>query len=277
MNRPENSARFRTMKRGLLLLGCLLISFSFVRTGASEDMDSLLEDIRAIEFNHIHYNTPRADYFRYIEGSIPVLISAPHGTRHYRRCGGDGFWKDEDAYTSSLAIKLGQLTGAHVLYAKYKAAEDPNSDPDCGYKALLQEKVRAHGIGFVLDLHGAAASRDFRVDVGTLSDTPEGCSCVAFKPLIAKAFRGIEERLFNKQFKAAEQGTITSFVKRELGIEAAQFEINACCRVVQSRSSPSRTAREEDIIDMITRFRRMILEISEAIEKNRASVEARKR
>ncbi len=131
---------------------------------------------------------------------IPILISAPHGAKHYRRGDGKGHWKKEDAYTSSLAIALGQLTGAHVLYAKYKAGEDPNSDPACGYKDFLRKAVHEHNIRFVIDLHGAGSSQPFKIDVGTITDFPEECSCPTFRPIIEKALQGFEEHAFNKHF-----------------------------------------------------------------------------
>ena len=65
-------------------------------------MDAILQDIRNIEFSRIDYNRESEDYFEIIEGEIPVLLSAPHGAKHYR----NGSFKEEDEYTASLAIKL---------------------------------------------------------------------------------------------------------------------------------------------------------------------------
>jgi hypothetical protein len=245
------------------------------RPALGEEMNSLLEEIKEIEFTHIKYDEQRADYFRYIEGHIPILVSAPHGARHYRRSCGEGCWKKEDAYTSSLAIKLGQLTGAHVLYAKYKAGEDPNSDVRSAYKDFLRRAVKEHDIRFVADLHGASGSHPFKIDVGTVSDTPEECSCPTLRPIIQKAFQGFEGQIFNKHFAASGCGTITSFVRNDLGIEAAQFEINARYRMVESRSNPTRKAREQDILDMVGRLEGLIMDITDKI--NRGSVEAMKR
>ena len=227
-------------------------------------MNNLLEEIKKIEFSMIKCDEQSADYYRYIGGQIPILISAPHGAKHYRTHEGGGYWKKEDAYTSSLAIKLGQLTGAHVIYAKYKAVEDPNSDVRSAYKDFLRNVVEEHGIKFVIDLHGACGSQPFKVDVGTVSDTPEESSCPTFKPIIQRAFQGFEEHVFNKHFAAGGCGTITSFARNDLGIEAAQFEINARYRIVESRSNPSFKASEQDVLDMVGRLEQMILDINEA-------------
>lgn len=247
-----------------LFLPLLLL---FNRTGSCEEMTNLFEEIKKIEFTVIRCDEQNADYFRYVGGRIPILISAPHGAKHYRKRDGGGYWKKEDAYTSSLAIKLGQLTGAHVMYAKYKAGEDPNSDARSAYKDFLKSVVKERGIKFVVDLHGACGSQPFKIDVGTVSDAPGESSCPTFRPIIQKAFQGFEEHVFNKHFAAGGSGTITSFARNDLGIEAAQFEINARYRIVESRSSPGLRASEQDVLDMIGRLERMILDVNESIVK----------
>ncbi len=263
------SMAFRSSVRKAVFLvafsfACLLF---FNKTAPCQEMKSLPEEIKNIEFAVIRCDEESPDYYRYIEGRIPILISAPHGAKHYRRWGGEGYWKKEDAYTSSLAIKLGQLTGAHVMYVKYKTGEDPNRDIHCAYKDFMRKVVQEHGIKFVLDLHGACGSQPFKVDVGTVSDVPRESSCPTFRPIIQKAFLGFEEPVFNKHFGAAGCGTVTSFVKNDLGIEAAQFEINARYRIVESRSNPGLTANEQDLIEMVGRLERMILDISAAMSK----------
>ncbi len=116
-----------------------------------------------------------------------------------------------------------------------------------------------------------AASQPFKIDVGTITDFPEECSCPTFRPIIEKALQGFEEHAFNKHFAAGGCGTITSFARNDLGIEAAQFEINARYRIVQSRSNPAIRAREQDVLDMIARLQRMILDINECNKEDRQS------
>ena len=154
------------------------------------------------------------------------------------------------------------------MYAKYKTAEDPNSDTSSAYKDFLKKVVIGHDIKFVVDLHGACGSQPFKVDVGTMSDAPGECSCPTFRPIIQKAFQDFEEHVFNKHFAASGCGTITSFARNDLGIEAAQFEINARYRIVESRSNPGLKANEQDVLDMIGRFEGMILTINDVIEGN---------
>ena len=135
---------------------------------------SILRDIRAIEFEQIRYDNEGDDYFEVIEGNIPILLSAPHGARHLRQ----GTWKGEDEYTSSLAIKLGELTGAFVIFVKNKTEEDSNWLPHTRYKDAIRQVVHERGIGFLADIHGADIRRNYKVTVGIIDEKAmERCSC----------------------------------------------------------------------------------------------------
>src|SRR5512143_970237 len=102
----------KCMRSVALLIPFLLLAG---RPASSGEMKNLLDEIRNIELSTIKIDEQHPDYYDYIEGRIPILISAPHGAKHYRKEKGKGYWKKEDAYTSSLAIELGRLTGAHVI------------------------------------------------------------------------------------------------------------------------------------------------------------------
>ena len=226
-------------------------------------MGNLIEDIRQTELRDIKYNEQSEDYVGYIKGRIPILISAPHGAKHYRTK--ENRWKAEDAYTGALAIELGRMTGAHVMFTKNKTVEDPNSDRTCRYKDLLKKVVEENGIKFVVDLHGTAWDEPFKIDVGTISNSLKHSSCPTYRPLILNAFSGFDKEIFNKRFRAQAPGTITCFARNDLGIEAAQIEINARYRMIQGRSVHSFRAREEDVLDLVGRLERLILDIETKI------------
>lgn len=226
----------------------------------------IVEDVQKIELQEIRCNEQKDDYFGYIRGRIPVLISAPHGAKHYRLS--ERQWKAEDAYTSAFAIKLGELTGAYVIYTRNKANEDPNSDVHCRYKDFLRKVVKENGIKFIVDIHGASRDRKFKIDVGTMDNMTERSSCPTFMPLIESAFRDFDDGTFNKHFHAKGLGTITYFARNDLGIEAAQFEINALYRIMESRSNPAAKAKEQDVRDIMGRMQGMISDIDEKIARD---------
>ena len=256
-------------------------------------MNKTLEEIRKIEFEKIDYHTLSDDYFDVIEGKIPILISAPHGARHLRptiKKQGDKWkvqdvWKEEDEYTSSIAIKLGQMTGAHVIYVKNKTIEDPNHEKVSKYKIAIKEIIKDHDIKFLADIHGAKSSRDFKVCVGTRYDEKEKCSCRTYKDIIENTLKEFQEgQIFNRtNFKAKDDVTVTSFAKKVCGIESAQFEINEKYRIIERKpdsskaiagTEPNFKADEKDVSELFNHLKEMILKINEAIEQKKRSFNA---
>ncbi|MGD0229323.1 MAG: hypothetical protein ABSC19_03055 [Syntrophorhabdales bacterium] len=229
-----------------------------VKAGRRELTCGILDEMRQIEFTRIDYDEEASPYYGYVKGSIPILISAPHGAKHYRAA--EGKWRDEDAYTSSLAMVLGRLTGAHVLYVLAKTTEDPNNDVGTAYKEAMKKIVEENGIGFVLDLHGADGRRPFKVDFGIMHAPGPSCSCPSHCDAIGRIFAG-PGPLFNQHFSARGEGTITCFARKGLGIESAQLEINANYRIVEGKSTGFK-ADPRNILDLVGRLRGLIQAIN---------------
>lgn len=234
----------------------------------------IVGEMKEIEFRHIHYDEISAEPYAFLKGEIPVLVSAPHGAKHFRQ----DRWKSEDEYTSSLAIVLGRLTGAHVLYTRNKSPEDPNWDEPSVYKALLAGIVQQYGIRFVIDLHGSYMERPYKIDVGIITSNPGKSSCPTYRETLQEVFADFQQPLFNQSFSARGGRTITSFCKRELGIEAAQFEINARYRVLEEKGvageRPFR-ASDENVVAMVLRIAQTIQRINEKIKEEDSPLPAR--
>ncbi len=262
MQRP-----FRMISAVLVAGAALLLPLEARKADCREPNVLILEEMRQIEFTQIDYDEEASPYYGYIKGSIPVLISAPHGARHFRKA--DGVWKKADAYTSSLAIVLGRLTGAHVLFVKNKTGEDPNNDAGTSYKEALEKAVKENGIKFVLDLHGSHARRPFKIDVGIMDNSRSLCSCPSYRDIMEKVFAGFESPVFNQRFSAGAKGTITCFARNSLGIEAAQIEINANYRIVESKSTGFR-ADPRNVLELVMRLQRVIMAINEQMSKDGA-------
>lgn len=245
---------------------------------SSQSPDQLLEEIRRIEYDEIQYDKESLDYFGFIKGKIPILISAPHGAEHFRRR--ENRWKGEDEYTASLAIELGKLTGAYVIYVKNKTWEDPNNDPSSKYKKAVAKAVKQYHIKFLMDLHGSDERRPYKVDIGIISNQAGRSSCPTYKKIIQEAFSGFEPKIFNQKFCANDACTMTFFAKNELGIQAAQIEINAKYRIVDRKPDSAKAkagiephfkANGKDVLALITRLERMIVGIDRIVENNTLS------
>ncbi len=195
----------------------------------------------------IEYKNPppsgKPDYC-YLPGSIPILISAPHGAAHIRR----GSLKEEDEFTAGMTRLLAERTGAHAIYAWRKSTTDPNFDRGAPYKLALREVVNRARIFFVLDLHGCAPDRTFGIALGSM----RGRSCPVQLPYILKTFedhgfspssRGLFFLDVDRAFPGSggdHQETVTRYAVDTLGVAALQVELNAYLRVPRRRADAAR-------------------------------------
>lgn len=216
--------------------------------------DTWAQRISHFEAAQVRYSDdplPGQAPFRYDAGTRPVLISAPHGARHWR----EDHWKMQDGYTAALAHVLAEYTGAHALYTVRRIRPDPNYDDDCDYKRTLAKLLRDYGIRLVLDLHGARFDRPFGVALGTI----ESHSCPDYEAGIIRAFaaQGFRpdplhflDRLALNQPDyrgGVRQRTVTRFVWEQCRINAAQIELNAHLRVV-SNAMPNTFTFTPDLV-----------------------------
>lgn len=208
----------------------------------SMKVNVLLERLITLEADVLYqeYATEKEPEFAYRLGSIPVLVSAPHGAAHMRK----GKYKGEDEYTAAFARLLGEETGAHCIYARRKSKTDPNVSEGVPYKVLTRQICEENEIKFVLDLHGMWPHHEAGIELGTR----KGRSCPEQKELILHSLRASgftlesEEKLFRLRIDSHFSGNgspvrepIVKFVSEKLSIPAAQFEINAHNRIVVRR------------------------------------------
>jgi len=252
-------------------------------------MPDIIEEIRKIEFERIDYQTFSDDYFGIMKGKIPILISAPHGARHLRptfekpeKTPGkptiDAVWKEEDEYTSAIAVKLGELTGAHVIYVKNKTIEDPNLEKGCKYKLALKRLIKGYGIKFVADIHGIDIARNHKLSVGIIDEKDmTKCSCPNLKPVIEAPLKHLQHPLFNLEgFKAEGKSTVTYFASKICKTEDAQFEIRADFRIIERKADSSKAislpdpdwmckAKPKEVLEMVKALETMINAINQTI------------
>ncbi len=179
-----------------------------------------------------------------LEGSQPILISAPHSAQHWRH----GQWKQEEEYTAALGYLLHQETGAHFIFGQYLLNPDPHDDDDKGhYKRRLDEVFASTPIRLVLDLHGARGDRDFGVAIGTIRGE-------TFDPYESRLIESFEQHGFRSDPECSLdrlvtnhprytggvlQPTITRYVWQQHHIPAAQIELISWVRIVERLSSAS--------------------------------------
>lgn len=193
-------------------------------------LNELLERASEIEMNLFpkHDRIENADLFIKFDGSLPVLLSAPHAVRHTRR----GKIKKSDRVTGTLALLLAEKTGCSALCLCRNYGGDPNYDEASPYKQELLAMIARLRPRIVLDLHGMASTR-LDIDVGTMW----GRSLNGRRDLVDRlksclAPYGLHKIVENKSFCAAHTHTITRLVSTENHppVSALQLEISGLYR-----------------------------------------------
>jgi hypothetical protein len=161
-------------------------------------------------------------WYKVIEGSSPIIITAPHATRPWRnskRRFSDG------GGTAALAIALGKLTGAYVIYTTYEGPSDPNYYDDNEFKSTLSQLIGRIKPIYLLDIHGSHPYHSYDIDIGTMNGKSlMGNNALVFNLIQRLKDEGIESISYNR-FSAAKNATITKFAF-EHGVPAMQLELN---------------------------------------------------
>ena len=212
-------------------------------------MNNCLRKIKRLEklFSDNYYNGSGKTAFNIEEGSIPIMVSAPHAINQFR----DGKVKYADMYTGGIAKYLHEKTGCHVIYSCMYTESDPNYDEFevNKYQQELLEYVNKHNIILLLDIHGAAKEREYAVEMGTAPDlkqlsenntvnnSEEDPSLQQYK-FIDDIIRIIFEDEFqhhsiaqknvvkNMIFHAGDQNTVTKCISEKTNTSCIQLEIN---------------------------------------------------
>jgi hypothetical protein len=193
------------------------------------------------------------DPFQYSAGSLPVLLSAPHGAAHFR-C---GRYKAAEAWTTSLVRLLAERTGAHAMFATHRSDSDPNYDSSSPYKSRLAEIVVGERIGFVLDVHGMDDRHGYGIALGTM----DGRSCRKQEREIEQLLQSAGYKRLPRQYTPGQVGpyvladsyvknpppftggtvcqTVTRFVSQDLGVAAAQLELAIALRSLRDYPTPN--------------------------------------
>ena len=161
-------------------------------------------------------------WFEILEGSTPVIVTAPHATKPFR----EGQYRFADGGgTAALAKMLNKLAGVTVVYTTFASPSDPNFYDDNEFKAAVDTLISSKRPIFFLDLHGSNAYRPYDVDLGTMNgQSLLGQDALALDIVEALRSEGLTNISYN-YFPAAANQTLTKFASAR-GVPAIQLEIN---------------------------------------------------
>ncbi len=163
------------------------------------------------------------NWFKVIPGNQPVIITAPHSTRPFRE--GKKRFSDGGG-TAALAVAIGEMTGASVIYTTYEGPSDPNYYDNNAFKRTLDQLIEQKKPKLLLDLHGSHPFRSYDIDLGTMYDRSLLGQTHLIKDLINQLDKEGIKSISNNRFPAAKHQTIAKFASAR-GIPSMQLEVNA--------------------------------------------------
>lgn len=200
-------------------------------------------------FSRNQYNGGGNDDFIIKEGTIPIMISAPHSINQFR----EGKLKWADKMTCGIALFLHKTTGCHLIYSARYSKSDPNYDSNTNNENLYQTKltgyVKNNKIQVLIDLHGASINREYAIEIGTAPIRDENDNILGneYRSLHNHAFianlvtytfdfffrelqSSKKETWHNVIFDAGRQNTVTKYVSENSNCSCIQLEINGAFR-----------------------------------------------
>ena len=152
-------------------------------------------------------------------GTIPILFIAPHTMKQIRE---DGTVKLNEPYTKAIALYLNKHFNVNCMIKISDTGLDANRDNRDEFKIEMLRFIKDHNIKLVIDLHGAAKSREFDIEFGTLNNLSADFSTIKE---LEEAFteNGISNIVHNNPFKG---GAITEYVYGIKDVDVIQIEIN---------------------------------------------------
>ena len=91
------------------------------------------------EFAMNEYMGSGIEDYKYKEGTIPILISAPHTVKQWR----NNQYKSADVYTGALVKTLNETTGAHIIYKTTTNGDENYTTEETDYRKKIKDIVES--------------------------------------------------------------------------------------------------------------------------------------
>lgn len=172
------------------------------------------------------YTMNSGKYFKIIEGTNPVLLSAPHAFSH-RRPSLTLSYKFAEPWTDEIVKEVCLNTGCWGIVLTDECEYDPNYHPlkSNPYKQAILEIVKEERISKFVDVHGLSDEHDF--DIGIYYPSKFFKSISLANDVSACIDRGNLRDLSTCIFRFCDdnQETLGEFVASKLRVPSIQIEV----------------------------------------------------
>ncbi len=161
--------------------------------------------------------------FVLLEGTCPVMLSAPHAVEHVR----EGKVRYQEPQTADLAKALHARLDCPIIYKTANEGDDANYDAVSPYKQVLAEYIREKDIQLLLDLHQMAGFRQEQICIGTGRFANISDKCFVERCVEIFQAKGLKHVSVDAPFAATYPYTVSSQIHRECGVPCIQIEVNS--------------------------------------------------
>ena len=161
--------------------------------------------------------------FTFLQGTNPVLISAPHGVSQVR----NGKHKTAEIGSLATALHIAKQTNSFMIAKTKNCYDDANWDELSPYKQKVSEIVKRNNIKYVIDFHGLASKREMDINLGTHLGHNIETNTGIFDDLIWQLRKNKFVVSIDNPFAGGSQ-TIAGYAKNNFeNLWTLQIEINA--------------------------------------------------
>ena len=166
-------------------------------------------------------------HFEIIEGTKPVLLSAPHAYIHKRPRLSMGYRQGEEL-TDRIVREICEKTGAWGIYLKQEVDYDPNfhklsSNP---YKKAVAKIAKEQKIEQFIDVHGLASENDmydFGIYYATRFQKSKNFADEVREDIAKNELYGVNIAIF--RFVEDYQETLSEYLVKQYRVPSIQIEI----------------------------------------------------
>lgn len=173
----------------------------------------------------------RNNNFKIINGTLPIILSAPHAVKQCR----NGKIKEEDKLTGAIVEYLCMKTGINGIIRTCNYNDDPNyenSGEALKYKEAILKLIKEKNIRLLIDVHGCTNQHGFDIELGTNYgeniDNDE-----SYIEILKQEFSQLGKVAIDEEFKAERTTTVSNFIHKNSGIPCIQIEISTKFRKEQ--------------------------------------------
>lgn len=172
-----------------------------------------------------------------IEGTKPILISAPHAVPIKRIDDqGEIYIKPQESMVVDIVKELCEKRGAWGIFTKTDSGVLEGWDEKIykEYKALVKNIVKEQGAQLFIDIHGAHESRPFLIDYDFKLRNIHPYDTHIEKILTKHFLKYFSADSLSTKFFQTKNGpgkkTLTYYVRKNFSIPAIQLELNYSAR-----------------------------------------------